>query len=219
MSRRNGRPRLPALVRFRWFWLLPSLLLFTTCHQSTDDNATPTGGDARVDPNHPGHREAIKAISHGDDDMHEKITQCSKTNSSASNMGVTRRGDDCDFNRGCQALLLQPDTLTAGPSRPVELEVTLRDRGGCPMPTGILHLAVHLNFDRDHGRSQTDRIKFRTTSNLRERRNRPLADRTGGLPSLRQREDEVRSEVVVDGGHPVGALSEEPVRFDHCFGR
>src|SRR5665213_1079235 len=29
-----------------------------------DDNATPVDGDALVDPNHPGHREAIKTISH-----------------------------------------------------------------------------------------------------------------------------------------------------------
>lgn len=31
--------------------------------------------DALVDPNHSGHREAIKTISHVDDDKHEKITQ------------------------------------------------------------------------------------------------------------------------------------------------
>jgi hypothetical protein len=43
--------------------------------QSKDDNATPVDGDALVDPNHPGHREAIKTISHVDDDKHEKITQ------------------------------------------------------------------------------------------------------------------------------------------------
>ena len=40
-----------------------------------DDNATPVDGDALVDPNHPGHREAIKTISHVNDDKHEKITQ------------------------------------------------------------------------------------------------------------------------------------------------
>jgi|GEM_PF-1414850 len=43
--------------------------------QSNDDNATPVDGDALVDPNHPGHREAIKTISHVNDDKHEKITQ------------------------------------------------------------------------------------------------------------------------------------------------
>jgi hypothetical protein len=43
--------------------------------QSNDDSATPVDGDALVDPNHPGHREAIKTISHVDDDKHEKITQ------------------------------------------------------------------------------------------------------------------------------------------------
>jgi hypothetical protein len=43
--------------------------------QSNDGNVTPVDGDALVDPNHPGHREAIKTISHVDDDKHEKITQ------------------------------------------------------------------------------------------------------------------------------------------------
>src|ERR1022692_1587387 len=43
--------------------------------QSNDDNATRVDGDALVDPNHTGHREAIKTISHVDDDKHEKITQ------------------------------------------------------------------------------------------------------------------------------------------------
>ena len=43
--------------------------------QSNDDNATPVDGDALVDSNHPGHREAIKTISHVDDDTHDKITQ------------------------------------------------------------------------------------------------------------------------------------------------
>ena len=42
---------------------------------SDDNNATPVDGDALVDPNHPGHRDAIKTISHVDDDKHEKITQ------------------------------------------------------------------------------------------------------------------------------------------------
>jgi hypothetical protein len=40
-----------------------------------DDDATQVDGDALVDPNHLGHREAIKTISHVDDDKHEKITQ------------------------------------------------------------------------------------------------------------------------------------------------
>jgi hypothetical protein len=43
--------------------------------RSNDDNATPVDGDALVDPNHPGHREAIKTISHVDDDKHKKISQ------------------------------------------------------------------------------------------------------------------------------------------------
>lgn len=42
---------------------------------SNDDNTTPVDGDALGDPSHPGHREAIKTISHVDDDKHEKITQ------------------------------------------------------------------------------------------------------------------------------------------------
>jgi hypothetical protein len=50
---------------------------FTSNHplQNNDDNVTPVDGDALVDPNHPGHREAIKTISHVDDDKHKKITQ------------------------------------------------------------------------------------------------------------------------------------------------
>jgi hypothetical protein len=50
---------------------------FTSNHplQNIDDNAIPVDGDALVDPDHPGHREAIKTISHVDDDKHEKITQ------------------------------------------------------------------------------------------------------------------------------------------------
>jgi hypothetical protein len=32
-------------------------------------------GDALVDPNHPGHREAIKTVSHVDDDQHEETIQ------------------------------------------------------------------------------------------------------------------------------------------------
>jgi hypothetical protein len=43
--------------------------------QDKDDNATPVDGDALVDPNHPGHREAVKTLSHVDDDKHEKISQ------------------------------------------------------------------------------------------------------------------------------------------------
>jgi hypothetical protein len=39
--------------------------------QSNDD-ATPVDGEALVDPNHPGHREAIKVVSHVDDDKHEE---------------------------------------------------------------------------------------------------------------------------------------------------
>ncbi len=43
--------------------------------RSDEDSATPVDGDALVDPNHSGHREAITTISHVDDDKHEKITQ------------------------------------------------------------------------------------------------------------------------------------------------
>jgi hypothetical protein len=43
--------------------------------QNIDDNVTPVDSDALVDPNHPGHREAIKTISHVDDDTHKSITQ------------------------------------------------------------------------------------------------------------------------------------------------
>lgn len=43
--------------------------------QSNDDNATPVDGDALVDPNHPGHREAIKTVSHVDDAQHEETIQ------------------------------------------------------------------------------------------------------------------------------------------------
>jgi hypothetical protein len=39
-----------------------------------EDDSTPVDGDALVDPNHPGHREAIQTISHVDDEKHEKIT-------------------------------------------------------------------------------------------------------------------------------------------------
>jgi hypothetical protein len=50
---------------------------FTSNHplQNIDDNATPVDGDALVDRDHPDHREAIKTISHVDDDKHEKIIQ------------------------------------------------------------------------------------------------------------------------------------------------
>jgi hypothetical protein len=40
-----------------------------------DDDATPVDGDALVDPNHPGHREAISTVAHVDDEKHEKIMQ------------------------------------------------------------------------------------------------------------------------------------------------
>ncbi len=49
---------------------------FTSNHplQNAEDDTTPVDGDALVDPDHPGHREAIKSISH-DDDKHRKIAQ------------------------------------------------------------------------------------------------------------------------------------------------
>jgi len=40
-----------------------------------DENATQVDGDALVDPRHPGHREAIKTVSHVDDDQHEETVQ------------------------------------------------------------------------------------------------------------------------------------------------
>ena len=43
--------------------------------QSSDDNATPVDGEALVDPNHLGHREAIKTVSHVDDDQHQENIQ------------------------------------------------------------------------------------------------------------------------------------------------
>lgn len=43
--------------------------------QSENDDATPVDGDALVDTNHSGHRDAIKTISHVVDEKHEKITQ------------------------------------------------------------------------------------------------------------------------------------------------
>ena len=50
---------------------------FTNNHplQNVDDNSTPVDGDALVDPDHPGHREAIKTLSHIDKDRHERVTQ------------------------------------------------------------------------------------------------------------------------------------------------
>jgi hypothetical protein len=39
-----------------------------------NDDGSPMDGDALVDPNHPGHREAIKTISHVDGDTHNKFT-------------------------------------------------------------------------------------------------------------------------------------------------
>jgi hypothetical protein len=43
--------------------------------QNVDDNTTPVDGDALVDPDHPGHREAITTISHVDDGKHKKFAQ------------------------------------------------------------------------------------------------------------------------------------------------
>ncbi len=43
--------------------------------QGVDVNSTSVDGDAHVDLNRPGHREALKTISHDDDDKYEKITQ------------------------------------------------------------------------------------------------------------------------------------------------
>lgn len=40
-----------------------------------DDDTSPVDGDALVNPDHPGHREAIKSISHVDDEKHEKFLQ------------------------------------------------------------------------------------------------------------------------------------------------
>jgi hypothetical protein len=47
-------------------------------HHSSPSNhvdATPVDGDALVDPNHPGHRDAIKTVSHVDVDQHEETIQ------------------------------------------------------------------------------------------------------------------------------------------------
>ena len=38
-----------------------------------DDGITPIDADALVDPNHPGHRDAIQTISHIDDEKHGKL--------------------------------------------------------------------------------------------------------------------------------------------------
>jgi hypothetical protein len=50
---------------------------FTSNHplQNVDDNVASVDGDALVAPNHPGHREAIKTLSHVDDDKHKRIIQ------------------------------------------------------------------------------------------------------------------------------------------------
>jgi len=39
------------------------------------DRVSPVDGNALVDPNHPGHHEAIKSASHVDDDKHEETVQ------------------------------------------------------------------------------------------------------------------------------------------------
>jgi hypothetical protein len=39
-----------------------------------DDSENAVDTDALTDPSHPGHRDAIKTISHVDDEKHEKIT-------------------------------------------------------------------------------------------------------------------------------------------------
>jgi hypothetical protein len=41
--------------------------------QSPDDQSTPVNGDALVNPDDPGHREAIKTVSHVDEEKHDKI--------------------------------------------------------------------------------------------------------------------------------------------------
>ena len=50
---------------------------FTSNHplQNAEEDNTPVDADALADPHHVGHREAIKTLSHVDDDKHEKITQ------------------------------------------------------------------------------------------------------------------------------------------------
>jgi hypothetical protein len=50
---------------------------FTNNHpvKNFNDDGTPVDGDALADPDHPGHRKAIKTISHVEGDKHEKITQ------------------------------------------------------------------------------------------------------------------------------------------------
>jgi len=41
--------------------------------QSADDQSTPVDGDALTDPDNPGHRDAIKTVSHVDDEKHDKF--------------------------------------------------------------------------------------------------------------------------------------------------
>jgi hypothetical protein len=40
-----------------------------------EETGTPVDGDALVDPNHPGHLEAVRTVSHVDDDKHEETVQ------------------------------------------------------------------------------------------------------------------------------------------------
>ena len=50
---------------------------FTSNHplQNVDGDAIPVDGEALVAPDHPGHRHAIKTMSHVDDATHENIVQ------------------------------------------------------------------------------------------------------------------------------------------------
>jgi hypothetical protein len=50
---------------------------FESNHPSKNfyDDGTPVESDALVDPDRPGHRDAIKKISHVEGDKHEKIIQ------------------------------------------------------------------------------------------------------------------------------------------------
>lgn len=58
------------------FGFLPFFGLGRTRPAATpDDDSTPVDGDALVDQNNPGHREAIQTISHVDDEKHENILQ------------------------------------------------------------------------------------------------------------------------------------------------
>lgn len=54
-----------------------------------DEDATPVNGDALVDPHHPGHRDAIKSISHVDDEQHKKITKWLKDKLTQIELGST----------------------------------------------------------------------------------------------------------------------------------